>query len=206
MGGLEDFIRELGAWGYPWLGLAAFFEYVVPPFPGDSVVVLGGAWAAREDRSFVLVHLALTLGSLVGMLVTWRVGKALSHRLERAPEGSRVLGLRVGRIREAQALMRKRGGWLLLSNRFLPSFRSVLFLAAGASDVSLGKTLGLGTLSAVAFNAVLVGVGALVGDNAAAIADFFVTFRTASFAGLGVVLLAILGRFLWRRARAQSRP
>ena len=204
--GFDAFIQMLGAWGYPGLGLAALIEYVFPPFPGDTVVVLGGAWAEREYRSLVLVELVLMVGSLVGMTLTWRLGKSLSERIRLAPDGSRLLGLEVGQIRRAQTVMRSRGGWLLLANRFLPSFRSVLFLAAGASDVPLWRTLSLGAVSALAFNTVLLSVGVVVGDNAAAIADFLRKFRTASIAGVVFVALSLLARFLWRRARAQSHP
>ena len=204
--GFDAFIQMLGAWGYPGLGLAALIEYVFPPFPGDTVVVLGGAWAEREYRSLVLVELVLTAGSLIGMALTWRLGRSLSDRIRQAPEGSRLLGLQVGQIRRAQTLMRARGGWLLLANRFLPSFRSVLFVAAGASDVPLWRTLALGTVSAVAFNTVLLSVGVVVGDNAERIADFLRTFRTASIAAVAFVAVLFLARFLWRRARAQSRP
>ena len=204
--GFDAFIQMLGAWGYPGLGLAALIEYVFPPFPGDTVVVLGGAWAEREYRSLVLVELVLAAGSVVGMALTWRLGRSLSDRIRQAPEGSRLLGLQVGQIRRAQTLMRARGGWLLLANRFLPSFRSVLFVAAGASDVPLWRTLALGTVSAVAFNTVLLSVGVVVGDNAERIADFLRTFRTASILGVAFIAVLFLARFLWRRARAQSRP
>jgi membrane protein DedA with SNARE-associated domain len=204
--GFDAFIQTLGAWGYPGLGLAALIEYVFPPFPGDTVVVLGGAWAEREYRSLLLVELVLTLGSVAGMALTWRLGRSLSERIRLAPEGSRLLGLQVGQIRKTQALMRDRGGWLLLANRFLPSFRSVLFVAAGAADVPLWRTLALGTVSAVLFNTLLLAVGVAVGDNAEAIADFLRTFRTASIIGVGVLALMFLGRFLWRRGRAQSHP
>lgn len=202
----QTFIDFLGAWGYPGLGLAAFLEYVFPPFPGDTLVVLGGAWAAREYRSIVLVHLVLTLGSVGGIFVTWRLGRGLAEKIRLAPEGSRLLGLKVGQIRKTQTLMRDRGGWLLLANRFLPSFRSVLFIAAGAADVPLWRTLALGTVSAAAFNAVLLGVGVAVGDNVEAIAEFLRTFRNASIAGVAVVGSLFLARFLWRRRKAKSTP
>lgn len=200
-----DFVEFLGAWGYPGLGLSAFIEYVFPPFPGDTLVVLGGAWAARENRSIALVHLVLTLGSVIGMAATWRLGRGLAGRIRLAPEGSRLLGLEVGQLRRAQNLMRTRGGWLLISNRFLPSFRAVLFVAAGAADVPLWRTLLLGTLSAACFNAVLLSAGLAVGDNAEAIAEFLRTFRTASLFGLGAVVSVLLARFLWQRRRAKSR-
>ena len=101
--------------------------------------------------------------------------------------------------------MRTKGDWLLISNRFLPSFRSVLFVAAGAADVPLGRTLLLGTISAAAFNVVLLSAGMAVGDNAEAIAQFLRTFRTASLFGVGVVVSVLLARFLWQRRRAKSR-
>lgn len=202
---VDAFAELLGAWGYPALGLAAFIEYVFPPFPGDSLVVFGGAWVAREDRSLALVHLVLTLGSVVGMAATWRLGKGLAGRIRLAPEGSRLLGLEVGQIRKAQNLMRARGGWLLIANRFLPSFRSVLFIAAGAADVPLWRTLVLGTISAAGFNAVLLSAGVAIGDNAEKIAEFLRTFRSASLFGVALVATVLLARFLWQRRQAKSR-
>ncbi len=203
---LDAFIRTMGPWGYPLFGLAALIEYVFPPFPGDTVSVLGGAWAVRGDRSFVLLHLALTAGSAVGIAATWRLGRALAGPFRRAPESGRVLGMSVLHIRKAQTMMRDRGTFLLLANRFLPSFRSVLFVAAGASDMPLRRALALGSVSAALFNALLIGVGAAIGDNAEAIGQFFSTFRIASLGALGVLALGFLGRFLWRRGRAQSAP
>ncbi len=199
----DGFIETLGAWGYPGLGLAALIEYVFPPFPGDTIVVLGGAWTARENRSLILLHLVLTLGSMVGMAVTWRVGLSLAHKIRLAPEGSRLVGLPVAQIRKAQHLMRTRTVWVLLTNRFVPSFRSVLFVAAGASEVPLPRTLLFGTISAAVFNALLLGVGVAVGDNAEKIAAFLKGFRYLSIAAVAVVGLLLLARFLWRRRRAE---
>ncbi len=203
---VDELSRALGAWGYLGLGLASLLEYVFPPFPGDTVTLLGGAWAARGERSLPLVFLALMVGSAVGASVMWALGRSLERKLEGWPDDHRIFGLELAQLHKAQALMQKRGAWLLLVNRFLPSFRAVVFVAAGASGVSYGKTLALGLVSAAAFNAVLLSAGAAVGDNAEAIAEFFRTWRTISFAFLGVILLVVLGRFLWRRARAQSRP
>lgn len=202
----DAFIVTLGAWGYPGLGLAALIEYVFPPFPGDTIVVLGGAWCAGGERSLLLAHLVLTLGSVLGMAVTWRVGNALAERIRLAPEGSRLVGLKVGQIRKAQALMRTRSTWVLLANRFLPSFRSVLFVAAGASDVPLWRTLIFGTISAAAFNALLLGVGVALGDNAERIAAFLKSFRYLSIGVVAVLALLFLARFLWLRRRAALTP
>lgn len=201
---LDSFIRSLGPWGYPVFLLAALIEYIFPPFPGDTVVVLGGAWAARGDRSLVLLAAMLTVGNIIGIAATWRLGRSLAARINTAKDGELVLGMKIEHIRKAQDLMRARGALLLVTNRFLPSFRAVIFLAAGASEVTLIKSLVLGTISALLFNALLVGVGYEIGDNAEAIAAFFSRFRIASFILLGVIAAIFLGRFLWKRARAHS--
>lgn len=80
---IEELIRSVGPWGYPLFALAALLEYLFPPFPGDSVVVLGGAWAGLGDRSLPLLHLALFAGNLLGIAVTWRIGRALAGPVER---------------------------------------------------------------------------------------------------------------------------
>ncbi len=203
---LDQLMEILGAWGYLALGAAALVEYLFPPFPGDTVALLGGAWAARDERSIILVHLILTLGSAVGIAITWRLGRALASRISLAPPGSRLLGLEVGQIHRAQRLMREKGDWVLLSNRFLPSFRSVLFVAAGAAEVPLWRALALGLVSAAVFNGILLAVGVMVGVNAERISDFFHQFRVASLTGLGVAALLVGGRFLWQRGRVKSPP
>lgn len=195
----DAFLRTLGAWGYPLLGLAALIEYVFPPFPGDTVTVIGGAWAGREDRSVVLLHLVLTLGSVLGFTAMWRVGKSVGARTKDAADGSKIFGFDVEQVRKAQELMHRRSTSLLLLNRFLPSFRSVVFLAAGAADVSLVKTVTLGAVSAAVFNALLIFVGVTIGDNAEKLATFFSRFRTASFVLLGIIVLVFCARWLWRR-------
>lgn len=202
---LEALIRSLGPAGHLLFALAALIEYVFPPFPGDSVVVLGGAWAGLGDHSLVLLHAALLVGNLLGIAVTWRLGKAIAGPVRHAPESGRVFGLKISSVRRAQTAMRERGAVLLLANRFLPSFRAVLFVAAGAADVSLARALVLGGASAALFNLLLVSVGAAVGNNAEAIAEFFRRFRLLSVGLVVVIAAVLLGRFLWRRARAQSR-
>ena len=114
-----------------------------------------------------------------------------------------MVGLKVAQIRKGQRLMRTRSTWVLLANRFLPSFRSALFVAAGASDVPLWRTLLFGTISATAFNALLLGVGVAVGDNAEKIAAFLRDFRYLSIAVVAVLGVLFLARFLWRKRRPE---
>ena len=149
----------------------------------------------------LLVILALTLGSMGGIALTWRVGFAIAGKVATLETGRRVLGLKVEQLRRAQELMREKGAWLLVVNRFLPSLRAVVFLAAGASGVPLSRAMSLGVLSALVWNTLLVTVGFTIGDNAERIERFFVTYRNTALMVMGLVGLALAARYLWRRRR-----
>ncbi len=199
---IDEWLRSLGSWGYLLLGLAALLEYLFPPFPGDTVTVAGGAWAARQDFSLVVLHLVLTAFSVLGVGLMWRLGRNLGGRLATAADDALVLGVPVAQLRRAQDAVKQRAVVLLLTNRFLPSFRAVLFLAAGSAGVPLPTCLALGAVSAAVFNALLLFVGATIGDNAERLAAFFSRFQTGSLVLLGVLALGFGLRWWWRRKQA----
>lgn len=196
---IDAWLQALGAWGYALLGFVAFLEYVVPPIPGDVVTVAGGAWAAHEERSLLVLHLAMTAGGVLGAAVMWAIGRAFEQRLAALDPQRKLFGLSVEQLHRTQAALRRRSTSLLVLNRFLPGFRAVVFFAAGASNVPFFKAIGLGALSAAMLNGLLLFAGVTIGHNEEALAAFFKRFQLAGFVLLGVVLLAFGARWLWRR-------
>jgi membrane protein DedA with SNARE-associated domain len=196
---IDLWAQELGSAGYLVLGLAALLEYLVPPFPGDTVMVAGGAYAVRGEKSVLLVFLAVTLGSVLGLSAMYLVGRAVGTRVDRQPEGRLFLGVTHAQIRKLQEAMRDRGTWLLIANRFLPTFRSVLFIAAGAARMPFVRVVTLGALSAMAWNLLLVAVGFAVGGKAERLVELFKHYNRISWVFLAVVLVAVAVRFVRRR-------
>lgn len=197
-------VHQLGPYGFLVLGLAALVEYVVPPFPGDTVVVMGGAYAVRGELSWVGVLLVTTLGSMVGVSLNYAVGRLLAQRLEQFPEGRLWFGFSHEQIHKAQQRMRTQGIWLLAVNRFLPTFRSVLFIAAGAARMSYGTVLLWGTVSALAWNLMLLGIGMWVGGNVEKLMGLFQAYNQAMIIVLICVVVGWLGVSLWRRRAAKK--
>lgn len=200
----DMYIRQLGAWGYPLFGVAALLEYLAPPMPGDTLTLLGGAYVARGDRSALVLLASLMAGSLAGITVMWRVGVAVGAKLLTMSVGQRLLGIKVERLLEVSAAMRERGTWLLLVNRYLPTFRVVVFLAAGASGMPLRRVLLLGGFSALTWNTMLMMVGFLIGDSAERIDGFLRTYKVASVSVV-VVLACLAGVYFLRRRYLRSR-
>ena len=63
-------------------------------------------------------------------------------------------------------MYRRKGGWLILGNRFIPTMRSPLLIFAGMSGIPLWKTLALAIPSGLAWNAMIVAASYELGVNA----------------------------------------
>src|SRR5262245_13636056 len=106
--------HALGPYGFLVFGVAAMLEYVVPPFPGDSIILLGGVYVVRGQTPWYLVFGAVTVGSLIGAAANYGVGVLIGERIARHPEGKLLFGFPNARVAELQEKMRRRGSWVLL--------------------------------------------------------------------------------------------
>lgn len=196
---LYDVVARTGPYAPAVLFGASLVEYVFPPFPGDSIVLLGAWYAAQGTLSWPVAFLAVTAGAVVGAWIDWRAGQALAPALEAR---AAVRGpLDAARLARFDAAYRKYGGLLLLANRFLPGIRAFLFLAAGAARLPLGRVLLLGGLSAALWNALLLVVGALLVHNLADMVAFFDRYTRLAWVALALAAAALLARSLLRRRR-----
>ncbi|HSG98834.1 MAG TPA: hypothetical protein VLB27_02225, partial [candidate division Zixibacteria bacterium] len=75
-----DWIMSYGAvWVYVAIIVASFIENIFPPFPGDTVTVIGAALAARDGLSFTLVFAAAYLGGILSTLLIYWFGRRHGH-------------------------------------------------------------------------------------------------------------------------------
>jgi membrane protein DedA with SNARE-associated domain len=180
---------------------AAMIEYVFPPFPGDTVVLLGGVYAIRGDRSWLLVLLVVTAGSIVGSAIDYFVGQRLARRFERGDDFAR----NHPHLIQLQGRMREKGIVLIAFNRFMPGVRGLLFAAAGAAEMSFRRVMLWGAFSALLWNALILGVGSAVGGSVERLEGLLRRYNQVAWIVLVVVLAAVAVRFMWRlRSRPQE--
>ncbi len=79
---LSDVVARTGPLAPVILFGASFIEYVFPPFPGDTIVLLGAWYAVHGALSWPTAFAAVTLGAVLGAWFGWRVGRALAPALE----------------------------------------------------------------------------------------------------------------------------
>ena len=198
---IDHFIMTLGMAGLLVLGLAAMLEYLVPPFPGDTITLLGGVYAVRGDHPWPLVFLVITAGSVAGAAINYWFGTWLARRFDANPQAS-VLGITHAKLEVVQARMRRSGPWLLLVNRFLPGIRGFIFIAAGAARIPRRNALLLGAVSAMAHNGLVITVGRAVGGNLEQLETLVARYQMAVVVLVLIGVLAVVVRALARRTPA----
>jgi len=190
--GLEDWLLWLTAHGLPLsvvvLTFGAALEYVFPPFPGDTVVLAGAVLAAVGGWPLWPVLVATTGGSLLGAWVDFRLGRAAADRRDAGRLGSR-LGNSPG-LDRVLAGYRRWGPAFLAINRFLPGLRALFFVAAGFARMRTGPVLIWAAVSALAWNGILLALGAALGQNLDRLEALARTYALVLWIIFGVAALA----------------
>lgn len=198
---LAGVVEHTGRFAPAVLFGASFVEYVFPPFPGDTIVVLGAWYAVHGAISWPAAFLAVTAGAVAGAWLDWRVGRSLGPALSSRATLSGLLDAE--RLAKFESAYRRWGGLILVANRFLPGVRAFLFVAAGATGIPLGKVLLLGAASAALWNALLLALGALIARNLADMSAILDRYTVATWVVMGAVAAVLVGRALLRRRGAR---
>lgn len=205
MEGLLALIRESdGLLGYLILGLCAGLEYVCPPFPGDTVVLLGGVLVVAGDWSWLGVMVATLVGSVLGAWCDYRVGRWLvthpEHGLarwlndpKRAPTRQRVLDA-----------FERHGTMVLAVNRFMPGIRAFFFVVAGMAQRPQASVLAWGALSAALWNVLVIAAGIALGGQLDRMQTLLSQYTLGVWLILATLVLGMVVRAWHRRRRGAA--
>ncbi len=177
----------------PWALLAVFggqlVEYVFPPAPGEVATVLGVFLAVQGGGSLGGVLTAALVGSVLGAGAAWWLG------------GRALRGARWESLAPLVARFERHGAAYLLVNRFLPGIRPLLFVAAGAAGMRVAPVMLYATLSALAWNTLLVIAGWAAAGSWPRLCGWFFTYSRGALIVVGVACTLSLTTWTWRRAR-----
>lgn len=204
---IQQFLEglELGPLAVCLLFLAAGIEYICPPFPGDSVVLMGAFLVGARGWNPVVVYGALNMGSVGGMILSHRFGLYMRHRDPKWREKYRLWTRVAPSLDRVMPFFIRHAALYLSLNRFLPSIRALFFIAAGMARVPLYKVLIYGGLSALAWNALLLVIGSAIGDNWEKLVALFSRYNKMAWGVVIFFLVLWLLWFVWRRKNHDSR-
>ena len=166
---MQEFIISLmGQFGYFGVFFLIALENVFPPIPSEVILLFGGFMTTYTSLNIALMVVAATLGSLLGAIVLYYIGKILNkERLKKIVSGKvgKVLRLKEKDIDMADHWFDTRGNKTVFFCRFIPIVRSLISIPAGMSEMPMAKFLLYTTVGSAIWNTVLIVIGNRVGEN-----------------------------------------
>jgi membrane protein DedA with SNARE-associated domain len=154
--------------GYVGVLLLIAAENIFPPIPSEVILTFAGFLTTCTAMRVPGVVLFSTLGSVVGALVLYGVGRLLSvSRLAVLLDGTvgRVLHVEKADVEKAACRFSARGWSSVLYCRCVPIVRSLISIPAGMAKMRLLPFVLLTALGSTVWNMVLVSAGALAGQS-----------------------------------------
>ncbi len=191
---LENLFSQISpAMAYLILGVSAYTENVVPPIPGDTVVILGAYLVSTGQLDFWGVYISTTIGSVAGFVTMYYIGRKFGRSFIYKKSRSRIF--KEEDIRKTEIWFGKWGYWVIAANRFLSGTRSIISLFAGLFHLNVLLVVALSIVSAAIWNGLLIFAGMLVGKNWEIISDIISQYNKI----LIVLTVFVIGYIIYRK-------
>jgi membrane protein DedA with SNARE-associated domain len=201
----EWIVQIMDQFGYWGIALLIAIENVFPPIPSEVILTFGGFMTTYTSLNTWLVALFATVGSVVGALVLYGVGRILKpERLEKLLSGKlgRILRLKPEDVDKADKWFRRKGKATVFFCRFIPIVRSLISIPAGMSKMNMGIFLLLTTVGTSIWNIVLVMLGAFAGASWEKIAGYFDIYGKIALIVIAAAFLIFI--FLFYKSRKKK--
>lgn len=183
---VQNMMQRFGSVGIAFL---MFLENVFPPIPSELIMPLAGYLTTQGEGSLLVVIAAGTVGSLLGTLPWYYLGRRLGH------DGVKRIANRYGRwltmspldVDAATERFRRHGRSSVLIGRLIPTVRTLISVPAGVSGMPLGQFLLFSAVGTFAWTALLAGAGFLLGQAYDAVQDYVGPVSTAVLVILAAV-------------------
>lgn len=189
--------------GYLGIMLLMLLEAVFPPIPSELIIPFAGFAAGQGDLDFILVILAATVGSLIGMIPWYLIGYFFG--LERvkwlADRFGRWFAFNADEIDIAAQLFRRWGKPIVLVGRMFPIIRTLISVPAGLAKMSFLTLAIFSGIGMLLWNTLLVTAGFLLHEHYHLVEQWLDPLTW-------VVLIVVVGvyvfrLFTWKPSRAR---
>ena len=187
---LRWIVRILESAGYGGIVILMVVENIFPPIPSEVILPLAGFTAARGQLSLPGVIIAGTLGSMIGAVSLYYLGKrfGVMRLQEFADRHGTWLAISGKDVTNAMRWFHRHGVTIILIGRMIPGVRSLISIPAGVCGMPLPQFLLYSAIGTAIWTTVLAYLGSLLGENYHVVADYVGPISTVIFA-------AIIGAF-----------
>lgn len=197
-------IRLMEQLGGPGAGLAVALENVFPPIPSELVLPLAGFTASRGVYTLPAAIGWTTLGSVVGALILYGLGRRLGHdRVRRLADKLPLIDLED--VDKTNAWFSRHGSKAVFFGRMLPVFRSLISIPAGAEQMPWRRFVLLTAAGSLVWNSALILAGYFLGNQWQDVQRYTgAGHRVLLVAGGGAVVWFVVKRVRRNRQRAAT--
>jgi membrane protein DedA with SNARE-associated domain len=197
-GDLLELITTRGAlWFYIFLYASCVTEGLFPPYPGDTVILLGGFFASLGKLDFFLVFLLSSAGSLTGAMILYYLGKKKGRRIF---SKGKILNLRF--LEKIEEWFRRYGDEIILASRFLTGVRSGVALIAGVGNVRTRIMVIYSLISIFLWNGIIIAGAVILGRNWQGLYRLLVVYNRIVLTLLGVAIIVGLIYYFIKKRKA----
>ena len=116
------------SWSYFVIFIVAVIDAFFPLVPSETVLVIGGSFAASGDLNLLFVILAGSAGAVLGDNISYGIGKLVGERTVKRWFRSEKAHKR---LEWAERTLDERGAYIIIIARFIPGGRTAVTFSAG---------------------------------------------------------------------------
>lgn len=203
-----NIMNQYKEYGYLIIALLIFIENLFPPIPSEVILTLGGFMTTYTNLTIWGVIIAATLGSILGAVVLYGVGRLLSaDRLAKILDGKigKLLRFKKEDVYKACEWFNRRGKSTVLICRCIPIIRSLISIPAGMAKMEFSIFLILTALGSFVWNIVLVHLGVAAGASWEKILAGTDLYQTITIVVLVLLSIAVVIWYIHYRRKNKSK-
>ena len=202
---MESFIIEImNNYGYFGIGLLILIENLFPPIPSELILTFGGFMTISSNMTIIGVIIASTIGSLLGAILLYYLGKILNkERLIKIVKSKygKFLRIKAKDIEMADKWFDDKGNKTVFFCRFIPVVRSLISIPAGMSEMPMIKFIVYTLFGSLIWNTLLVCVGAFAGNKKDLILSIIDKVGYLVLFIIGIVCIVFVYKFYKKRLK-----
>ena len=201
---------EANQWlGYTAIFAAMFLENLFPPIPSELIMPLGGFYVQQGQLDLVPVVLAGLLGTVLGALPWYAVGRLINEERIEAwlQRHGRWIGISADELARSRRWFSRYGTALVFWGRLVPGIRTLISVPAGIEMMPMTPFLVWTTAGSLIWTALLTVAGMVLGEGYSNVELWIDPVSKAVKVLLVVALLAgaiWLGLRIWRRRQSSD--
>lgn len=202
---LADFLDSVTTWAwtlnpiqlYLLFAIIAFSENVIPPIPGDLIVVFTGYLAAIGMVDYMPMLVATSIGASFGFVAVYYIARIFGDDIQEQRRDYWLFKyVNKRHYDRVNIWMNYWGQGAIMANRFILGMRTLINVVAGVTRMPVLRSSISATISVIAWNITLMTLGWIIAENWEDVGRYLGYYgRTI----LVVVSILIISRFVYRK-------